>query len=78
MHDLIEAGLSEAAGWRAGLWGLCRRRLIREVVLADPGVGHQGSTMVIGWDRGGQCCIVALSMLGMAGGPVPFDTDFAP
>lgn len=29
-RDLIEAGLSEPAGWRVWLWGLCRRRLIRD------------------------------------------------
>jgi len=29
-RDLIEAGLSEPAGWRVGLWGLCRWQLVRE------------------------------------------------
>lgn len=29
-RDLIEAGLSEPAGWRARLWGLCLRRSVRE------------------------------------------------
>src|SRR5215471_2827008 len=29
-RDLIEAGLSEPAGWRRGLWGLCCRRLGRD------------------------------------------------
>ena len=28
-RGLIEAGLSEPAGWRAGLWGLCRWRRVR-------------------------------------------------
>jgi hypothetical protein len=28
--DLIEAGLSEAAGWRAPLWGLCLRPVVRD------------------------------------------------
>ena len=29
-RDLIEAGLSEPAGWRARLWGLCLRRSVRD------------------------------------------------
>ncbi len=29
-RDLIEAGLSEPAGWRGRLWGLCVRRRVRE------------------------------------------------
>src|SRR5665809_116339 len=29
-RDLIEAGLSEPAGWRAGLWGLCLRHSVRD------------------------------------------------
>src|SRR5207253_10099646 len=29
-RDLIEAGLSEPAGWGVGLWGLCRWQLVRE------------------------------------------------
>jgi hypothetical protein len=28
-HDLIEAGLSEAAGWRVGLWGLWLCRVVQ-------------------------------------------------
>ena len=34
-RDLIEAGLSEPAGWRARLWGLCLRRSV-----GDPASGE--------------------------------------
>ena len=34
-RDLIEAGLSEPAGWRNGLWGLCCRHLAREAAACD-------------------------------------------
>ena len=36
-RDLIEAGLSEPAGWRARLWGLCLWRWVREGVAAEMG-----------------------------------------
>ena len=41
MRDLIEAGMSEPAGWRNGLWGLCRRRLVWEADPGDPTAGHR-------------------------------------
>jgi len=37
--DLIAAGLSEPAEWRARLWGLCRRRPVRGARSADEGGG---------------------------------------
>src|SRR5437868_14501529 len=48
--DLIEAGLSEPAGWRARLWGLCRR-LVREPPPAEAG-DDLGRLMASG---GGDC-----------------------
>jgi len=36
-RDLIEAGLSEPAGWRARLWGLCLRRPVRDRPPEKPG-----------------------------------------
>ena len=40
--------------------------------------GQQGSMTVIGGDRVGRCCLVALSRLGMAGGSMHFGADFEP
>ena len=34
-RDLIEAGLSEPAGWRGRLWGLCQRSVVRDPALAE-------------------------------------------
>ena len=50
-RDLIEAGLSEPAGRRARLWGLCRWRLVRVPPLAEAGddVGRLIAS------RGGDC-----------------------
>ena len=41
-RDLIEAGLSEPAGWRARLWGFYRWRLVRVPPSAEAGddLGH--------------------------------------
>ena len=50
-RDLIEAGLSEPAGWRAGLWGLCRWRLVRVRPSAEAG-DDLGRLMASG---GGDC-----------------------
>ncbi len=44
-RDLIEAGLSEAAGWGNGLWGLWLRQLAREADAIEPKVGCRGSAM---------------------------------
>src|SRR5207237_6996173 len=49
-RDLIEAGLSEPAGWRARLWGLCRQ-LVREPPSAEAG-DDLGRLMASG---GGEC-----------------------
>ena len=48
-RDLIEAGLSEPAGWRNGLWGLCCQRLARE---ADARDGIAGWTVAPDDDGG--------------------------
>ena len=50
-RDLIEAGLSEPAGWRSRLWGLCRCRLVREPPSPVLG-GNLGRLMGSG---GGDC-----------------------
>src|SRR4026208_1072229 len=34
-RDLIEAGLSEPAGWRGRLWGLGQRSVVRDPALAE-------------------------------------------
>jgi hypothetical protein len=34
-RGLIEAGLSEPAGWRARLWGLCLRRSVRDLASGE-------------------------------------------
>src|SRR5216683_1308765 len=36
-RDLIEAGLSEPAGWRARLWGLCVWRRLRDAASVEAG-----------------------------------------
>lgn len=43
-RDLIEAGLSEAAGWRNGLWALWLRQLA-EADAIEPKVGCRGSAV---------------------------------
>ena len=50
-RDLIEAGLSEPAGWRARLWGSYRGRLVREPPSAEAG-DDLGRLIAIG---GGDC-----------------------
>lgn len=54
VRDLIEAGLSEPAGRRNGLWGLCRRRLAPEVHRAEWKTGWRG-TAVVGSGGCGLC-----------------------
>jgi hypothetical protein len=46
-RDLIEAGLSEPAGWRARLWRLCLRRLVQGAPSAEAG-DHLDGLIAIG------------------------------
>ncbi len=46
-RDLIEAGLSEPAGWRARLWRLCLRRRVRGAPSAETGE-HLDGLIAIG------------------------------
>ena len=51
-RDLIEAGLSEPAGWRARLWGLCLRRPVRDGTAAEVGEDLDGLSVEDGGDCG--------------------------
>jgi hypothetical protein len=45
-RDLIEAGLSEAAGWQVRLWGLCLWRQVRDAESADAREDIDGRSVI--------------------------------